>query len=209
MRGCAQTSEAMCSFATLRRVALTGSPLMNNLTEFFHMLSWACPGYFPDKDAFDRAYTNPIETGRQVGASRRQQNTMLQQACLLCTMVQGIMHRVGPDWLAASLPPKVDMLLSLRMPCALEAMYRILSQKVRFDSALLEAYRSTLLNRWHANCQAEISGLTQAQRCVSSALYHRAWRRAVPGSVRQDVVRAAKGSTAAAWLPRCVCAVSL
>lgn len=104
---------------------------MNNLTEFFHMIAWACPGYFSDKDAFDQAYTKPIEDGRQVGASRRQQNTMRQQACLLCAIVRGIMHRVGPERVAASLPAKVDMLVSLRMPPAMASLYRMLVQKVR------------------------------------------------------------------------------
>lgn len=120
-----QKSKLMSTFATNRRVALTGYPLMNELSEYFTMIDWACPGYFPDKRAFDREYTEPIKAGRKVGATKRQTNTMLRQACILKSMLKNIMHRVGPATLHKTLPPKLDMLIALAMPRPLIKLYTI------------------------------------------------------------------------------------
>lgn len=126
-----QVSRAMSAFQTHRRIALTGHPLMNNLAEYFTMIEWACPGYFPDKRAFDKEYTEPITTGRMVTATKRQRNKMMKAACVLSSMLESVLHRVGPARLLTTLPRKCDMLVQLQLPPALSSLYQILVHEVR------------------------------------------------------------------------------
>lgn len=51
------------------RIALTGSPLSNNLVEYFSMVDWIAPGYLGKLEEFRANYVEPIEEGLYVGSS--------------------------------------------------------------------------------------------------------------------------------------------
>jgi SNF2 family DNA or RNA helicase len=123
--------RVMSSFRTSRRVALTGHPLMNNLDEYYTMIDWACPGFFLDKGAFDKEYKEPIEAGRKANATAKVRNRMLKQATLLSEMLRSILHRVSPTRLFASLPPKLEILISLRLPLPQLKLYLLAVKHVR------------------------------------------------------------------------------
>jgi hypothetical protein len=53
---CVQVYQAVAQVATKRRVALTGYPLMNKLDEYWNMIEWTCPGFFPNKTLFNATY---------------------------------------------------------------------------------------------------------------------------------------------------------
>ena len=56
------------------RVALTGTPVENNLTELWAILDWATPGLLGSRNAFRKVWAAPIESGlraEQGGAVRR------------------------------------------------------------------------------------------------------------------------------------------
>lgn len=59
---------------------------------------------------------------------------MLKQATLLQAFLDPIVHRVSAEKMAENLPPKLEVLLSLRMPRALEDLYEITRAKVSFHS---------------------------------------------------------------------------
>lgn len=113
----------MAAFRTPRRVALSGYPLMNSVDEYYHMLAWACPDFFPDKAHFDLVYKEPIEAGRRLGASERVRKRMARQSQILQDLVRPILHRVGPEELGRSLPPKLEAVIAVRMPPRMVALY--------------------------------------------------------------------------------------
>jgi SNF2-related domain len=130
----------MAGFATSRRVALTGHPLMNNLREYFTMIAWACPGFFPKPSLFDKDYTQPIEAGRKVDASRKERRKMLQQSTLLRGLLEAVLHRVDGAALQATLPHRLDMLLTLALPPPVKFLYRGLVTQVRVCVLLCACY---------------------------------------------------------------------
>ncbi|MFC7495683.1 MULTISPECIES: DEAD/DEAH box helicase [unclassified Nocardioides] len=59
------TARALRSIPSRARVALTGTPVENNLTELWAILDWAIPGLLGSRNAFRKAWAAPIESGRE------------------------------------------------------------------------------------------------------------------------------------------------
>ena len=47
----------------MRRIALTGTPLQNNLLEYYTMISWVQPGFMGGQGEFKSEFVEPIERG--------------------------------------------------------------------------------------------------------------------------------------------------
>lgn len=54
---------AMCSFNTMRRVALTGYPLQNNMDEYYTMIQWCKKDILDSSDYFHQMWAKPIAEG--------------------------------------------------------------------------------------------------------------------------------------------------
>lgn len=59
------TARALRTIPSRARVALTGTPVENNLTELWAILDWATPGLLGSRNAFRKAWAAPIESGRE------------------------------------------------------------------------------------------------------------------------------------------------
>ena len=57
------TARALRTIPSAARVALTGTPVENNLTELWAILDWATPGLLGSRNAFRKAWAGPIESG--------------------------------------------------------------------------------------------------------------------------------------------------
>ncbi|HEX3223849.1 MAG TPA: DEAD/DEAH box helicase [Nocardioides sp.] len=59
------TARALRTVPTAARVALTGTPVENNLTELWAILDWATPGLLGSRQAFRKVWAGPIESGHE------------------------------------------------------------------------------------------------------------------------------------------------
>lgn len=59
------TARGLRTIPSRARVALTGTPVENNLTELWAILDWAIPGLLGSRNAFRKAWAAPIESGRE------------------------------------------------------------------------------------------------------------------------------------------------
>jgi superfamily II DNA or RNA helicase len=100
------TARALRALPSGARVALTGTPVENNLTELWSILDWATPGLLGSRQAFRRVWAAPIESGEV--PSRAAQFRDLVSPFLLRR------RKDDPD-IAPELPPKTetDHLLAL------------------------------------------------------------------------------------------------
>ena len=57
------TARGLRSIGSGARVALTGTPVENDLTELWSILDWATPGLLGSRQAFRRVWAAPIEAG--------------------------------------------------------------------------------------------------------------------------------------------------
>jgi superfamily II DNA or RNA helicase len=65
------TARALRTIPSRARVALTGTPVENNLTELWAILDWAIPGLLGSRNAFRKAWAGPIESGREPTKARQ------------------------------------------------------------------------------------------------------------------------------------------
>ncbi|MCW0216595.1 MAG: DEAD/DEAH box helicase [Pseudonocardia sp.] len=60
-----ETARALRGIDAVARVALTGTPVENRLTDLWAILDWATPGLLGAPAAFRRRWAEPIESGRE------------------------------------------------------------------------------------------------------------------------------------------------
>ncbi|GGU21766.1 helicase [Nocardioides albus] len=100
------TAKALREIPSHARVALTGTPVENNLTELWALLDWCVPGLLGSRLAFRRAWASQIEAGADVGKAK-------EFAALVGPFM--LRRRKSDPGVAPELPPKTetDHLLAL------------------------------------------------------------------------------------------------
>uniref|UniRef100_UPI0030F37F5D DEAD/DEAH box helicase n=1 Tax=Nocardioides sp. GXZ039 TaxID=3136018 RepID=UPI0030F37F5D len=93
------TARALRTIPGHARVALTGTPVENNLTELWAILDWAIPGLLGSRNAFRKAWAAPIESGREPTKAR-------QFADLVSPFL--LRRRKSDPGIAPELPPKTE-----------------------------------------------------------------------------------------------------
>lgn len=100
------TARALRTVPSRGRVALTGTPVENELTELWSILDWCTPGLLGSRQAFRRVWAAPIEAGTDPLVAK-------QFADLIGPFV--LRRRKSDPGIAPELPPKTetDHLLAL------------------------------------------------------------------------------------------------
>ncbi|MCD4523632.1 DEAD/DEAH box helicase [Nocardioides sp. cx-173] len=93
------TARAMRTISSRARVALTGTPVENNLTELWAILDWATPGLLGSRNAFRKVWAGPIESGLEPTKAR-------QFADLIEPFL--LRRRKSDPGIAPELPPKTE-----------------------------------------------------------------------------------------------------
>ncbi len=107
------TARAAKALSARHRLALTGTPLENNLTELWSIFDFLMPGFLGSHEAFVQRYARPVEAhGDQdaLARLRRRVNPF-------------ILRRVKRD-VAAELPPKTETVLTCELTPAQRRLYR-------------------------------------------------------------------------------------
>lgn len=64
-----KTTQVLASLPTKRRIILSGTPIQNDLEEFYSMVNFVNPGVLDTPEKFNRIWALPIITGRDPNAS--------------------------------------------------------------------------------------------------------------------------------------------
>ncbi|KOG63131.1 helicase SNF2 [Streptomyces antibioticus] len=93
------TARALRTIGARARVALTGTPVENNLTELWAILDWTTPGLLGSLGSFRARYAQPVEGGRDPAAAQR-----------LARLVGPFLlrRRKSDPGIAPELPPKTE-----------------------------------------------------------------------------------------------------
>lgn len=92
----AQTAQALGALQTRKRVLLSGTPIQNDLDEFYSMVHFANPWLLGSERDFHRDYQNPILRGREPDATERDRERAEIKSTELGRIVnQFILRRCG------------------------------------------------------------------------------------------------------------------
>ncbi|RAH64440.1 putative SNF2 family helicase/ATPase [Aspergillus aculeatinus CBS 121060] len=114
---------AAMQIKTKSRVALTGSPLANNLTDYYAMVNWIAEGYLGEPREFQAHYVEPIEEGLYVDSTYTERRRSLVRLNVLKEILEPKINRADISVLAGSLPPKVEFVITVPLTDVQQAAY--------------------------------------------------------------------------------------
>jgi DNA repair and recombination RAD54-like protein len=109
------TTQALASLATRRRVLLSGTPMQNDLEEFYAMVDFTNPGVLGTPSSFRRTYMHPILTGREPDADDKEKELADGRASELSALVNEFILRRTNALLSAHLPPKLVQIVFCKL----------------------------------------------------------------------------------------------
>jgi DNA repair and recombination RAD54-like protein len=98
---------ALASLPVKRRVLLTGTPMQNDLEEFFAMVDFTNPGILGTQEDFRKNTLYPILRGREPDATEKQKQRMMDIQQEMSTTVNDFILRRVNTLNAQHLPPKL------------------------------------------------------------------------------------------------------
>ncbi|MCG9476297.1 helicase, partial [Escherichia coli] len=99
-----KTHQAARRLEAPSKIAITGTPMENNLMELWALLSVTAPGLFPSPTAFTEYFRKPIESG----AHPERMETLRRR-------IKPIMLRRKKEQVALDLPAKQEQVLALEL----------------------------------------------------------------------------------------------
>ena len=145
-------SKAIRQILTHRRIGLTGSPLQNNLMEYWTMMDWVRPGFLGNMAFFKSRFEKPITDGQNIDACKEDVHKMKQRAYILNKKLKDVADRKDLTVLSKDLPPKRLFVVSLRMSPLQSFLYKVYIDKCArraMGRPILFAAYQTLLKVWN------------------------------------------------------------
>lgn len=118
-----QINRALSALACRRRVLLSGTPMQNDLEEFFAMVDFTNPNILGSTSEFRKNYLGPILVGREPDSSDRERDIAQNCSALLCEVVNQFILRRGNILNAKHLPPKLMQVVCCPLSPLQEQLY--------------------------------------------------------------------------------------
>ena len=108
-------SKCLNLIGTRRRIVLTGTPLQNNLQEYYCMTNFIKPNLLGSQTEFTNRFANPITNGQHADSTMSDVRVMKQRAHILHEKLKGCVQRQDYRALTKYLPPKHEFVISARL----------------------------------------------------------------------------------------------
>ncbi|KAL6713183.1 hypothetical protein ACLMJK_009304 [Lecanora helva] len=137
-------NSAMTQFRTRSRVALTGSPLSNNLEEYYTLVDWIAPNYLGNHAEFRANYEEPIQAGLYKDSNTRDYHRSRTTLKALEIEMEPKVHRANASVLHTDLQGKVEFVVKVPLTKLQEDLYRIFVDAVRGSISMKETRLASL-----------------------------------------------------------------
>ncbi|KAJ3110325.1 helicase, partial [Physocladia obscura] len=123
-----QASQIISGLATKKRVILSGTPIQNDLGEFYAMCDLVNPGVLGNSSTFSGVFENPIIASRDPNATKEVTALGLERAQELSRTTKSFILRrtsavlINTDG-GSNLPPKTETTLFIRMTNVQQKLY--------------------------------------------------------------------------------------
>ncbi|RKP08376.1 P-loop containing nucleoside triphosphate hydrolase protein [Thamnocephalis sphaerospora] len=118
------TFQALDNLNVQRRVILSGTPIQNDLSEYFSLLNFANPGLLGTTSEFRRRYETPILRGRDADATEDERKLSDERLQELTSLANRFIIRRTNDLLSKYLPTKYEHVVFCRMGSLQQRLYK-------------------------------------------------------------------------------------
>ncbi|XP_055858931.1 transcriptional regulator ATRX homolog [Episyrphus balteatus] len=116
-------SLAAAEIITPKRIILTGTPIQNNLKEYYAMVNFIKPLILGTEKEFANLYANPIKNGQHKDSSKRDIKVMKQRSFVLHKKLSKFVQRKEAELLQSFLPQKFEYVLFIPMTDVQNSLY--------------------------------------------------------------------------------------
>ncbi|KAF2461809.1 SNF2 family N-terminal domain-containing protein [Lineolata rhizophorae] len=131
-----KSALAIRALNTERRIILSGTPIQNDLSEFFVMVDFVNPGLLGKYATFKREFEGPILKSRQPGAHPKDVEKGRARSEELAALTGQFILRRTADILAKYLPPKTEYVVFCRPTSVQASVYRSVLSSPVFSAVL-------------------------------------------------------------------------
>ena len=135
---------AMNQIRTKSRIALTGSPLNNNLQEYYTLIDWIAPNYLGTRVEFKATYEEPIQEGLYRDSTQSQKRTSMKKLKALELELGPKVHRASASVLQNDLKGKSEFVVAVALTEVQQKAYAIYVRNMRMASRENEPHLATL-----------------------------------------------------------------
>lgn len=128
-----QTYQALMGLKAKRRILVSGTPIQNDLIEYFSLVHFVNEGILGTVQEFRKKYENPIVKGQDALASPQERERAAERLETLTSLVNECMIRRTSQLLTKYLPVKFEQVVCVRLSPLQAQLYRnfIASDAVR------------------------------------------------------------------------------
>lgn len=119
----AGVSVAVNQIETRSRIALTGTPMSNDVGEMYALISFAAPGFLGPPVEFKGKFGEPIEQGTYADSTSYEQRRSKVKLATLIRLIEPKIHRADITALKGSLQPKVEFVVTLPLTDLQRSVY--------------------------------------------------------------------------------------
>ncbi|NWH64590.1 RA54B protein, partial [Geococcyx californianus] len=143
-----KTTTALTSLSCERRIILTGTPIQNDLQEFYALIEFVNPGILGSLSTYRKIYEEPIVRSREPSATKEEKELGEKRAAELTRLTGLFILRRTQEVINKFLPPKKESIIFCR-PTALQLeLYR----KLLSSPVIRSCLQGRLENSPHLIC---------------------------------------------------------
>ncbi|KAI8636149.1 P-loop containing nucleoside triphosphate hydrolase protein [Parasitella parasitica] len=128
--------QELNSLNVTRRVILSGTPIQNDLSEYYALLDFANPGLLGTPNEFRRNYENPILRGRDADATEKEREISDEKVSEFWNIVSKFTIRRTNDILTKYLPVKYEHVVFCKLAPLQESLYNIFLESPEMKSLM-------------------------------------------------------------------------
>ncbi|KAL9924689.1 DNA repair and recombination protein RAD54-like [Glossina fuscipes] len=132
------TYQALMGLKTKRRVLLSGTPIQNDLTEYFSLINFVNPCMLGTAVEFKRNYENVILRGQNSDSTDKERERAVEKTQQLIAIVNQCIIRRTNQILTKYLPMKFEMVICVKLTAVQVALYTNFLKSEKIKTSLQE-----------------------------------------------------------------------
>ena len=134
-----QTYQSLKQINCRKRVLLSGTPIQNDLLEYFSLIDFVNPGILGSNSEFKKRFENPITRGRDASSTDSERQKGIERQRELISIVEKCMIRRTSDILNEYLPQKHEMVVC----CGFTDLQKCIYKQFINSKAVIDAMKSS------------------------------------------------------------------